>query len=141
MVTETDDVKTEDLVGKFLDPDNVFAVVGVSRNKEKYGYKVYHDLKIAGYEVFPVNPNLSSVDGEKCYPSLASLPKVPDVLSVVVPPSVTEKVVKEAADVGIRKVWMQPGSESEAAIDFCLSHDILVLHDMCIMIKRRSRGE
>ncbi|MGQ9545505.1 MAG: CoA-binding protein, partial [Candidatus Bathycorpusculaceae bacterium] len=107
------------LIWAFLDKKNVFAVVGASRDLRKYGYQVYKDLKIAGYRVFPVNPNAQEILGDRCYPSLEDLPFKPDVVDVVVPPKVTEDIVETCKKLGITKVWMQPGSESEKAIRFC----------------------
>ncbi|KYH38882.1 MAG: conserved hypothetical protein containing CoA-binding domain [Candidatus Bathyarchaeota archaeon B26-1] len=124
------------IIAEFIDKRNVIAVVGASRNPEKYGHKVYKDLKEAGYRVYPVNPNASEILGDKCYPNLESLPERPDVVTVVVPPRVTEKIVKACKELGIWRVWMQPGSESERAIRFCRETGIKVVHGVCIMIQR-----
>jgi len=129
----------EGLIADFLEKMNVFAVVGVSRDSNKYGHQVYRDLRNAGYRVYPVNPNVDEVLGDKCYPSLEALPVKPDVVDIVVPPKVTEAIVKTCKKLGIRKVWMQPGSESEAAISFCRENGIDVVHDVCVMVERRSR--
>jgi hypothetical protein len=129
----------EELIKEFLDKRNIFAVVGASRNPQKYGHQVYRDLKEAGYEVYPVNPNAEEILGDKCYPALEYLPAKPDVVDVVVPPKVTEKIVKTSKKLGITKVWMQPGSESENAIKFCSSSGIDVIHSVCVMVERRSR--
>ena len=59
------------LIKDLLRKENVFAVIGVSSNPEKYGHQVYKDLKEAGYTVYPVNPNLDEVLGDKCYSSLS----------------------------------------------------------------------
>jgi len=126
------------IIAEFIDKKNVIAVVGASRNPEKYGHKVYKDLKEAGYKVYPVNPNASEILGDKCYPNLESLPERPDVVTVVVPPRVTEKIVKACKDLGIWRVWMQPGSESEKAITFCRENGIKVIHGVCIMIQRKA---
>ncbi|HDJ26423.1 MAG TPA: CoA-binding protein, partial [Candidatus Bathyarchaeota archaeon] len=72
-----------------LNPGNVFAVVGASRDPNKYGHRVFKDLLEAGYEVYPVNPKADEILGRKCYPDLRSLPKKPDVVVFVVPPKVT----------------------------------------------------
>ncbi len=53
---------------------------------------------------------------------------------LVVPPAETEKVVHEAAEVGIRRVWMQQGAESGVAIRFCEEHGIDVVHGECILM-------
>jgi len=86
-----------------------------------------------------VNPNAGEVLGDVCYSNLVTLPVRPDVVDVVVPPKITEQVVKTCEELGIRKVWMQPGSESEEAINFCRKNGIAVVHGVCVMIERRSR--
>jgi len=129
----------EKLITEFLDKKNVFAVVGASRDPEKYGHQVFKDLRNAGYNVYCVNPNAGEVLGDVCYSNLVTLPVRPDVVDVVVPPKITEQVVKTCEELGIRKVWMQPGSESEEAIDFCRKNGIAVVHGVCVMIERRSR--
>ncbi|MEM2870452.1 MAG: CoA-binding protein [Thermoplasmata archaeon] len=128
-------------VDGFLDKKNVFALVGVSRSPEKFGHQVFLDLTRAGYKVYPVNPGLEEVLGRRCYRSLAELPERPDVVDIVVPPAVTKKVVEECARLGIKKVWMQPGSESERALAICRERGIEVLHRMCVMVERRRRQE
>ncbi len=125
------------LIREFLRKEHVFAVVGVSRNPEKYGYKVYNDLKVAGYTVYPVNPHLDVILGDRCYPSLSVLPGKPDVVDIVVPPAVTDEIVRECAALGIEQVWMQPGSESGQAITFCERNGINVVHGVCVMVKRQ----
>jgi hypothetical protein len=128
----------EELIKEFLDKRNIFAVVGASREAKKYGHQVYKDLKESGYEVYPVNPNAAEILGDKCYPDLEYLPVKPDVVAVVAPPQVTEEIVTSCKRLGITKVWMQPGSESESAITFCQSNDINVMHSVCVMLERRS---
>ena len=128
-------------IDDFLDKKNVFAVVGVSRSPAKYGHQVYKDLKEAGYRVEAVNPAIDKIMGDPCYPSLSKLPEKPDVVNIVVPPKVTEKIVEECKELGIKKVWMQPGSESKKAIRFCNKNGIEVMHDVCVMIKRRERNK
>jgi len=127
----------EEQIKAFLDKRNVFAVVGASRDSQKYGHQVYRDLKNAGYKVYPVNPNAQEVLSDKCYPSLKELPEKPDVVVTVVPPQVTEQIVKACKELGIRKVWMQPGSESEDAVRYCKENDLEVVHNECIMVQRR----
>ncbi|MGP3667853.1 MAG: CoA-binding protein [Candidatus Bathyarchaeota archaeon] len=127
---------SEGLINVFLDKRNVFAVVGASRDARKYGYKVYEDLKSAGYKVYPVNPNVKEILDDKCYPSLEELPVKPDVVNVVVPPEVTENLVKTCKKLGITKVWIQPGSESEKAIKFCKENGIDVIYGVCVMVER-----
>jgi predicted CoA-binding protein len=126
----------QDVVDEFLAAE-VYAVVGVSTNKEKYGYKVFQDLREGDYTVYPVNPLCEDIYGEKCYQDLSSLPEKPDVVEFVCPPDVTDAVVRKLPSMGIDKAWMQPGAESPQAIEFCKQHGIKVLHDICIMVERR----
>ena len=128
-----------DLIKEILERKNVIAVVGASRDPEKYGHRVYRDLKEAGYTVYPINPSTAVILGDRCYPDLKSLPVKPDVVNLVVPPEVTEEVVKACRELGITKVWMQPGSESEKAIQFCEANGIDVVYGVCIMVERRKR--
>lgn len=126
-----------DLITELLRKGNVFAVIGVSSNPAKYGHQVYKDLKEAGYTVYPVNPTIDEVLGDRCYHSLSELPEKPHIVDTVVPPSVTERIVEECKELGIERVWMQPGSESQRAIEFCRRNKIKVVHDVCVMVKRR----
>ena len=134
-----DAVMDAKLIEEFLEKSNVFAVVGASRDPSKYGHQIYKDLRAAGYKVYPVNPNADEILGDKCYPSLESLPEKPQVVDLVVPPKVTNQIVKICKKLGIRKVWMQPGSESETALNFCKENSIEVVHGACVMVERRSR--
>ncbi len=120
----------------FINKRFVYAVVGASKNKEKYGFKVLKDLKDAGYNVIPVNPHENSILGLKVYHSISDIQKKVDVVVTVVKPEVTEVIVKECKKLGIRRVWMQPGSESRSAIDYCKKNGIDVVFNTCIMVNR-----
>lgn len=124
----------ENLVQDFLSRKR-FAVVGSFRNETKYAYKILKDLSAKGYEVYPVNPNMSSVEGMVCYKSISDIPFDIDVADIVTPPLVTEKVLEECLKKGIRRVWLQPGAESEKAIRFCKENNIKVLHSICVMME------
>ena len=115
----------------------VWAVVGASQDRSKFGNRVFRDLRGAGYTVYPVNPKGGNLEGARVYASLAELPQVPDVIDLVVPPAVTEQVVKEAHELGLTRVWMQPGAQSEAAIAYCQQHGIQVVHGACAMVWKR----
>jgi len=124
----------------FLDRKNKIAVIGVSNNHEKWGYKVYRSLKNSGFKVYPVNPKHEKIDSDRCYPDLRSIPEKIDEVITVVPPEVTENVVKICKELGIGKVWMQPGSESEDAIRFCEENGINVIHDACFVVDGLKKG-
>ena len=93
-----------------------FAVVGASTDRSKYGNKVLRCYQQHNREVYPINPTAAEVEGLKAYPSLAALPAKVKAISVITPPSTTERVVREAAEAGVTHIWMQPGAESGDAI-------------------------
>ena len=88
----------------------VWAVVGANQDREKYGNMIYRKLKTRGYEVYAVNPMYETIEGDKCYKDLSSLPKVPEVIDMVVSPKRGKPVLEEAARLGIRYIWLQPGT-------------------------------
>ena len=94
-----------------------YAVVGASKDRDKYGNKVLrcylqHDLK-----AYPVNPGESEIEGQKTYPSLAALPEPVQRVSIITPPEVTEDIVEQAARARVQHLWMQPGAESPKAVE------------------------
>lgn len=117
-----------------------WAVVGVSRSGKKFGNAATRELRRKGYRVIPVHPEADAVDGERCYRSLSELPEQVGALLLVVPPTETEKVVREAAEAGIQRVWMQQGAESEAAIRYCTDQRIRVVHGECILMFAQPSG-
>ena len=129
----------KDIATLLDEPDTSVAVVGATDNPAKYGYVIYRDLKRKGFAVFPVNPNRTTVDGDEVYATCDNIPRKPTVVNIVVPPKVTEETVKICRELGIKTVWMQPGSESEQALNFCKTNNINVIHGVCIMIERKSR--
>jgi predicted CoA-binding protein len=95
----------------------VWAVAGANINPEKYGNIIYKKLKSKGYEVYPVNPLYETVEGDECYKDLTSLPVVPDVIDMVVSPDKAIPIIEEAAGLGVRYLWFQPGSHNEEVIE------------------------
>ncbi|OHD74753.1 MAG: hypothetical protein A2177_10265 [Spirochaetes bacterium RBG_13_68_11] len=84
--------------------------------------------------MFPVNPNATTIGGEKCYPSVGALSgKVGGVL-VFTPPAHTEKVVREAVAAGIRRIWIQQGAASPAALRFCADNKLPAVTKQCILM-------
>jgi uncharacterized protein len=121
------------LVNDFISQKS-FAIFGVSRGGQKFGNAVYRELKAKGYKVYAIHPEAETLEGNRAYKDLASLPEKVDAVVTVVPPAQTEKVVREAAAAGIKRVWMQQGSESDAAVQFCKENGISEVHGECIMM-------
>lgn len=112
----------------------VVAVVGLSRDRNKFGSMVYKSLKDQGYTVHGVNPAMQELDGEKVYASVDELPAGVGALVTVIPPASTMQVVQAAHGRGIKAVWMQQGSESPEAIAWCRANGMAVVSGQCIMM-------
>jgi len=105
-----------ELIAEFLS-EGPWAVVGASTDREKYGNKVLRAYLRQGRQVYAVNPKAEEVEGAPSFPDVASLPPGVKGLSIVTPPGATEQVVEQAARAGIGRLWMQPGAESDRAVE------------------------
>lgn len=115
----------------------IWAVVGVSSDRNKFGNKIYRDLREAGYQVYGIHPKLTEIEGDTCYSSLEVLPVRPDVVDIVVPPQIATNIVEDCIRLGIKRIWFQPGSESEEALEKARNSGISVVSDACILIQRQ----
>lgn len=111
------------------------ALVGASKNPAKYGNIILKDLLSKGFEVLPVNPNYDEIEGVKCYKSIKELPRDVDVIVFVVPPKVGLQVAKEAVEAGFKKLWFQPGAESEEIREFLEKVGVEYSFEKCIMVE------
>lgn len=110
------------------------AVVGASSDRAKYGNIVLRNLRARGWEVFAINPKGGTIEGVPAYSALAACPRRPELAVVVTPPPVTLGILEEAAALGIRRVWLQPGAESEAVIRRAGELGVELVYDACIMV-------
>jgi predicted CoA-binding protein len=126
-------MSSQQLISDFL-AQRKLALIGISRSGRRFGNAVWKELSAKDYQVFPVHPQASSINGQPCWPNVLELPEQVGGAVLVIPPAVTEEVVREIAQAGIRRVWMQQGSESPAAIAFCNEKGIRVVHGQCILM-------
>jgi predicted CoA-binding protein len=134
--------KIDNLVQDFLEQKRI-AVVGVSDKRETGCNLAYTKFKENGYQVFAVNPRISTYDGAPCYPDLKSIPEKPDAVFILANPKVTEQIVQQCVDQGIKHVWMhcmmgtKPGlaagmtSVSQSAVEMCKANGITVIPGSC----------
>ncbi len=105
------------------------AVAGVSRKGDTAANIIYKKLRDMGYDVFAVNPYADEVEGDICYTSLASIPGGVEGVVIATHPKVTEKVVRECAELGIKRAWMHrafgQGSVDDKSVELC--HDSVSL--------------
>ncbi len=118
-----------------VDQNSVIAVVGASNNVRKNGNLVMGDLIAKGCDAVPINPSEDIVLEIPAYKNLKAVGRKIDLVVFVVPPAITEKILIDVKKMKIPKVWMQPGSESAAAIKFCEDNKIECVHDACIMLE------
>jgi len=120
-------------VDDFLFNKNI-AIVGVSRKSSKFGNVIYKELKKKGYNTYGINPNLENIEGDKCYPCLKDVEQNLEGVVTCVNPEYTATIAKEANELGIKNIWMQQGSESEEAINYCQERGINEIHKECILM-------
>jgi len=116
------------------------AVVGVSRSQHKFGTMVFKDLKERKYDAIPVNPSAEELYGMKCYPTVTELPPTVTAAVFIVPPEQATEGVRQAIARGIRRLWLQPGAESEEAIAHGVREGIDVIHGECILMFLKDTG-
>ncbi len=126
-------INTLENIEKFLQLKK-FAIVGVSRNKDKFGNMIYREMKSSGYQVMAVNPNADMVEGDRCFAGLGALPEVPDGVVVVVPPEDGVKVIEEAAALGINNIWVQQGANSSETDQKCTELNLNCVSGECIFM-------
>lgn len=115
------------------------ALVGATDDPGKFGAAIYRDLKRKGYRVYPVNPRRATVDGDPAYAQLEDLPEVPDLVTLVVPPAAGLAVLGECLGLGLRRVWLQPGAEDAALLEFLAQHGFEYVARRCIMVESRAQ--
>ena len=114
---------------------SAFAVAGASKDRSKYGNKVFRAIIASGRTVYPLNPTASDVEGDPAFASIADLPVVPESLSIVTPPHVTREVIQHAIAAGVKNVWMQPGAEDSKASQAAREAGLNVIDDAsCILV-------
>jgi predicted CoA-binding protein len=110
------------------------AVVGVSRNPNKFGNLAYNELKARGYQVFAFTPALQNLAGDPCYPNLAALTGQVDGVVVCVPPQQGMQVLREAAAAGVSKVWVQQQADSAELLALGQDLGLNLVSGKCILM-------
>jgi len=134
MTTRTQ-VRTSVAARDFLGRKRI-AVTGVSRSPKDHGANVvYRRLRDRGYDVFAVNPNATTVEGDPCWPDLASVPGGVDAVVIATGPEHAGATVRECVDLGVDAVWMHrsvdAGSVSPPAVELGREHGMTVIDGGC----------
>ena len=129
-------MKIKEAASEFLSKKRI-AVTGVSRDpKGGHGANlVYQRLRSRGYDVFAVNPNARTVEGDPSYPSLASIPDGVEAVVIGTRPEVAAATMRDCSELGIKHVWMHRsfggGSVSDAATQYGRGRGITVIDGGC----------
>lgn len=116
-------------------------VAGASSNRAKYGNKVLRCYLQNGRTAIPIHPSETDVEGQQTYASITESPDF-ESLSIITPPIVTEQIVDEAIAAGVKQLWMQPGAESETAIERAKAAGLTVISGgPCVLVVLGFREE
>ncbi len=128
----------EMLFGEGAGTPRSLAVIGLSDRPDRPSHYVSAYMQAQGYTVYPVNPALERVLGERSYGSLAELPLKPDVVNVFRLPSFIPAIVDEMLELGLANLWVQQGIVHREAAARAEAGGIRVVMDRCIMVEHRS---
>ena len=111
------------------------AMVGISRQPRSFSVTLFEELCRRGYDVVPVNPNASNVLGRRCFARVQDIQPPVEGALLMTSPEVTDRVVSDCAEAGIRRVWMYraggKGAVSNGAVAFCRERGITVIPGQC----------
>jgi uncharacterized protein len=94
----------------------VVAIIGASKDRQKFGNRALRAYASEGYTVIPINPHEEQVEGLRAYRSVTDVPGPIDMALFYVPPHIGEQVIADVAAKQIPEVWLNPGAESDALI-------------------------
>jgi len=118
-----------------LATSRVVAVMGHSNNPNRVSYQIAAMLRQVGYTVYPVNPNLTEIDGQPCYPTLLEVPEPIDIVNVFRRSEYLPEVVDQALAVNAKIIWAQLGVVDALAARVAEAEGIRVVMDRCIKVE------
>ena len=123
---------------------NRLAVVGVSRNPRDFSRSLFREFANRGYDVVPVHPGVAEIDGRPCFARVREISPPVEAAVLLTSPAVTNQVVQDCAEAGVRRVWMYRatgrGAVSPEAVDFCKSKGMTVVAGECPFLFFPSAG-
>lgn len=92
------------------------AVIGASNDRSKFGNKAVRAFRQQGYDVFPINPHETQVEGLRAYATVLDVPRAIEMATFYVPPEIGLQVIDQVAAKRVAEVWFNPGAESPALV-------------------------
>lgn len=120
-------------IEEFLAPKKI-AIAGVSGNSKKFGYTIFNELRQKGFDVCPINPKIEEIDGLKAYKSVVEIPNDYEKLYIVTPKSETDAIIKQAAEKGIKHVWVQQMSNTKETAQIAKDNNIDLIDKECMFM-------
>jgi predicted CoA-binding protein len=131
---QTKERSSKSVIEEFLGRKRI-AAVGVSRDPKDFTRQLMKEFVERGYDIVPVNPAVTEMDGRKCYPSIGKIESPVSAALLLTSPSATDDVVRDCAEAGVEMVWMYrgggTGAVSESAVKFCREHGIPIIAGEC----------
>ncbi len=111
-------------------------LVGASRRPEKFGNIILRTMSARGYSMIPINGGETEIDGLVCYPNLQAAHAARDLGLVVyvVPPPRTLRSLAEAKQLGLMRVWIQPGAGDSEVRKYLRENSFSYRFDACVMV-------
>ena len=132
-----------DTIEDFLAQKRI-AMVGISREQGNISILLFEEMYRRGYDIVPVNPNTQKILGRRCFARVQDIQPPVDGALLMTRPEVTDWVVKDCVEAGIRRVWMYRGggrgAVSPQAVQFCQEHGIEVVPGECPLMFWRDAG-
>jgi len=122
-------------IREVLEQARVIAVVGHSDNPDRTSYQIAHFLRRAGYTVYPVNPAVPEIEGQRSYASLAEVPEPIDIVNVFRRSEYLPAIVEAAIAVGAKTVWAQVGVRHSGAAAVAQTAGLNWIMDACIKVE------
>lgn len=122
-------------VKQLLSQAKRIAVVGLSEKSYRDSYRVAEYLQEHGYEIIPVNPNVTEALGQKAYPDLASVPVPVDLVDVFRRSDAVPEIAEAAVKIKTKALWMQIGVQSQKSSDLARGNGIMVVQNACLKVE------
>ena len=124
---------SKELINNFL-ASKKMVVAGVSRNEKKFGKAIYDHLLKNDFDITPINPNTTEINGKQCYPDIKSIPENFENLYIVTPKSQTKEIVEQALEKGVKRIWIQQMSETKEVIKLIEDAGVELIAKKCMFM-------
>ncbi|HET9417401.1 MAG TPA: CoA-binding protein [Candidatus Limnocylindria bacterium] len=136
---ETSRSRREALLRIYRDTRTI-AVVGASADPSAPAGYVPAYLQSQGYRIIPVNPKRDNLVGVPTVPSLAQIGEPIDVVDVFRPAPEGPDIARQAAEIGAKVIWFQPGTHSAEASAAATEAGLTVVTRLCMGITHGTLG-